>query len=376
MNRNKLFLVSVCMAAFTSAQETQEEWASAGKSRATWFARIHDRMQPQTFYGKVTDQGGTPLIGAEVHVSWEDVTVLSGKQSGNHCDLVQTDGAGCWKITLNKPHRAFISEVVFEGYAYVEDDKNYHRDLLEMRTTWETPVVSIMRKRGRTTFLIISPSGNRECDPIFQAKGTYSVSQSVDLLAWKSDPGWKYCATTEADLRVDAVFDTGRKCWDVTYSITNGPGGVVLSDKMLYEAPEDGYVPSASATLTNCYNLHKYVYVKSRSPMVYSRVLFVHDVGAGTNPSLRVSCKAWVNPYGDRSLEYDDLLENNWRVRKALTAESIQAIRSKRIVPRPDVERRIRETKERVAFEEAEQERRHKEWLEEMKKLKKDKSVE
>ena len=72
----------------------------------------------------------------------------------------------------------------------------------------------------------------------------------------------------------------------------------------------------------------------------------------------------------DRSLEYDDRLEINWRVREALTAESVAAIRSKRLPPKPDISQRIKETNERVVREEAEKDRRHKEWIEQQNKLK------
>ena len=82
-------------------------------------------------------------------------------------------------------------------------------------------------------------------------------------------------------------------------------------------------------TVTNVHDWRRYLYVRSRDPAIYSRVLFEHDASIGTNPSLRVSCKAWVNPYGERSLEADTrVTENHWRTRKELTAEAVQAIRS------------------------------------------------
>lgn len=371
MKNSSMILLVVCLAATGFAQETREEWAAAGKCRDAWFERIFDKILPQTVYGKVVDQYGAPISSAEVSIHWEDVTALSGKQSGIHNDHVRTDVSGCWTLTLSKPHSAYVSEVSKEGYECLS--KNNYGDtggnLVERKPAVDHPVVSVMRKRGPVTFLITSPNGNRWTDPLFQTKGTNSVSRPLDLLSWKSDPRWKDCATTNADLRIDAVFDADKKCWNVTYSVTNGPGGIVLSDKMLYEAPADGYSPSVAVTVTNVYGWRRYLYVKSREPAMYSRVLFEHGDSIGTNPSLRVSCKAWVNPYGDRNLEYDDRLANSWRVREALTAESVAAICSRRLPPKPDIAQRIKETDERVAREEAEKDRRHKEWLEQRNKL-------
>jgi hypothetical protein len=53
---------------------------------------------------------------------------------------------------------------------------------------------------------------------------------------------------------------------------------------------------------------------------------------------------------------------------EALTEEAKAAIREKRLPLKPDIAQRIKETDERVAREEAEKARRHKEWLEQRKK--------
>jgi hypothetical protein len=110
MKKCSMILLGTCLAAIVLAQETQEEWAAAGKSRAAWFERIFDRMLPQTAYGKVVDQNGVPLAKAEVGVRWEDVSALSGKHSGLHNDSVRTDELGRWELTLNKPFGAYISD--------------------------------------------------------------------------------------------------------------------------------------------------------------------------------------------------------------------------------------------------------------------------
>jgi hypothetical protein len=195
-------------------------------------------------------------------------------------------------------------------------------------------------KSGHPTFLIVAPVIGPLPGDLFKADATNAVSRPLDLLAWNGDirDGWRDSATTNADLRIDAAFDADRKHWNVTYSVTNGPGGVVLSDTMLCEAPADGYAPSVSATFTNGYDLKKYVYVKSRNPEVYSRVMFVHGAEGGAVPALRVSCKTWTNPYGDRSLEFDERADGAG-IAGGLAAAAKAALASGKYPERPDVGR-------------------------------------
>lgn len=155
------------------------------------------------------------------------------------------------------------------------------------------------------------------------------------------------------------------------YRATNGTDGIVLCDNFLYAAPEEGY--RKEVVLQSPSRRPKYLYLRSRSPAVYSRVLLEHDSWRepDTGENFRIRYKAWVNPYAERNLEADErVTKNNWRTGDELTEEAVQAIRSGRLPPKPDIGRRIRETNEKVAREEAVKERRHQEWLKEMEKLK------
>jgi hypothetical protein len=71
---------------------------------------------------------------------------------------------------------------------------------------------------------------------------------------------------------------------------------------------------------------------------VYSRVLFVHDVNRRENQPLRVSCSAWTNPYGDRSLEFDERADGA-DIAGGLAAAAKAALASGKYPERPDVGR-------------------------------------
>ena len=307
-----------------------------------------------TFYGKVVDTLGVPIPEATVNVSWYTVSPTGFYSRAPQRETLKTDKNGCFNKKC-KQVSSFFSSASKEGYVDVTEGS---RNFLNYRAQSEAnPVIITMRKKGPLSFLIVSPATGRLPDTVFHSDGTSAVNYPLDLLSWKSGPGWKYCATTNADLRIDAAFDAAKKCWNVTYSITNGPGGIVLSDKMLYEAPADGYAPSVSVTVTNVYDWRRYLYVKSRAPAIYSRVLFEHSASVGTNPSLRVSCKAWVNPYGDHSLEYDERADSLFGLEYGLRCEAVAALASGKYPERPDMAKRVDELREQLRKAKEEDER-------------------
>jgi len=142
---------------------------------------------------------------------------------------------------------------------------------------------------------------------------------------------------------------------------------------MLYEAPQTGYIPQATVIVTN-QEQGCYLYLKSRTPAVYSRIFFNHRYNNRGDLSLRLYCKAWVNPYGERSLEYDDSLETSWRVVDELKNEAKAAIRANKLPPKPDIPQRIKVMNARVAREKEESDRRHTEWVDKQEKLKEGKA--
>jgi hypothetical protein len=215
--------------------------------------------------------------------------------------------------------------------------------------------------------LIVDPGRN---NGLLWTVSNLTASASLDLLA--NSGGKRMPAVKKnADVQAEASFDTTGRCWTVVYRATNGTDGIVLCDNFLYAAPEEGY--KKEIVLQPSFRAPKYLYLRSRSPAVYSRVLLEHDSWRepDTGGNFRIRYKAWINPYGERNLEADErVTKDNWRTRNELTKEAVQDIRSGRLPPKSDIVRRIRETAERLAREEAVKEKRHQEWLKETEKLK------
>ena len=322
------------------------------------------------FFGQVVDMQGNPIPDATVNLSWHTLFIRGVSKTASLKETLKTDKNGCFKKKCSYVG-SFYAYVSKDGYEEVLADRP--GDFLDH--PWhseENPVITVLRKRGPLTFLIVSPSSGQWTDVIFGSDGTNSVSRPFDLLAWDSSRKWRDSATTNADLRIDAVFDVTEQCWNVTYSITNWPGGIVLSDEILYEAPAEGYVPRVSVTCTTNGSFRKYLYVKSRTPAVYSRVLFGHRMNFKDVPlAFGMGCTAWVNPYGERGLEYDERIDSAFFLTDILRKEALEAFAAGRYPEKPkDMGKLAEETRERVLREQEERNRRNREFQEQQRKLK------
>ena len=237
------------------------------------------------------------------------------------------------------------------------------------RTSETKPAIIVLRKKEPETFLIVSPTGNRSSCDLFRTAGTNSVNRPFDIFAWKGEWNWPDSATTNADLQINASFDVTGNHWIVTYAVTNGAEGLILSDTVLYEAPETGYSPCTTFVMTNQHQTC-YMYLKSRDPAVYSRIMFKHDFMTD-DQSLWISGKVWTNPYGDRNLEYDERIDSAFVLADTLRKEALEAFAVGRYPEKPkDMGKLAEETRERVLREQEERNRRQKEWQAEQKKLK------
>lgn len=219
------------------------------------------------------------------------------------------------------------------------------------------------RKIGETTFLIVNPGSN---NGLLWTVSNRTDRASLDLLAnvgeKKTPPDKRY-----ADVQADVSFDLTGRCWTVVYRATNGTDGIICSNKFLYEAPEAGY---QKELVLRCPSREpKYLYLRSRSPAIFSRVLLEHDAWQepDTGENFRIRYEAWINPYGDRNLEYDDRAEQSWRVKDELTEEAKAEIEAKRLPPKHDIPLRIKTMNARVVREKEESDRRHREWVERQK---------
>ncbi|HMO04667.1 MAG TPA: hypothetical protein PKC67_06795 [Kiritimatiellia bacterium] len=343
-----LLLLAASPCLWLSADNTSEVSAEEQAYR-TNLRGIYDNLEPVTIYGLVVDTEGHPIPDADVLVSWQHATVLIGTPDpGGRKEWVTSDENGRWAFTVTKPHRAFISDVRKDGYDYSGlVNPRASEDLINKPTAEVDPAVIVLRRKGEPTFLIIYPGGNRGSELLSRVVSPETKTNTLDLTARTRDTSGR---SAYSDLHVVVAFDETISSWSVTYATTNDTDGIIAETNQLYEAPLDGY---QNEIVVNGPPWPRYLYVKSRTPAIYSRLDLEHTLwfGSPTNQSLRISCKAWINPYGERNLEYQSDLDGVWRLREELEEEAISALRDNRLPAKPDLPMRIRQAKEEAEKE-------------------------
>lgn len=315
------------------------------------FREIYERLSPATIFGSVVDEKGNAIPDAEVKVGWERATYLIGPCDFGSDTWVKTDSNGRWKFEFSKPERAFVEDVRKSGYDYSRRDGSLGsgRNLVQNKTTAESPVVTIMRQMGQATFLI-----RREGRTSMRAQSPHSRTNRLDLMEERPE---RMKPDGYEDLRVALNWSTASNSWSLTFSAPGESAGVIAGTNLLYEAPSEGYQKEVTVEESPW---PTYLYLRSRALPVYSRIDLTYYPwkGGDTNQVMRIAYKAWTNPFGERNLEYDQQVEASSRVKLALTEEASVAVKSGQRFPRPDIGQRIMEMADRVAKEKAEKERR------------------
>ena len=177
------------------------------------------------------------------------------------------------------------------------------------------------------------------------------------------------------DWEVTAEKNSEKKEWTIHIKMNGENAGIQIGDKMLYEAPADGYEKEITFTLkcqeqpfdswdkdaSNAQDMHyqqlpKYLYLRLRNPGMYSRLLLDH---AWVNKeAINLQYYVVINPYGSRSLEpllsiydlkgvYQVTKEEHERSRELYDCrkEAEKAMKEQRLAPRPPFEQWIEEGK-------------------------------
>lgn len=335
-----LLIVSIAR----SDQKTNE--APDVQTRQAEFREIFEHLQPLHIYGKVTDQEGRPVADADVMLRWETAEFLIDEQKYSpQTEWLKSDEDGAWTFRIDKPHRVFVVEVKKAGYAHVAQHSygSAGGNLVEHKTTPDNPVVSVLRKKGETTFLLKESTLHLQVLASESGKTIgYDLVQREPIRNVENPGG---DGATHCDLKVEATFNTKEATWTAVLSPGNTDGGIVVSEQLLYEAPETGYQPEYPFTPEDRKPVMvKYIYLKSRDPAIYTR--FEIDYINANKDFFRISGKSLTNPYGDRNLEQATDLP--YEVTKQLSDEAKAAFRQNKRPEKPDLPKLVKEAKEKA----------------------------
>lgn len=250
---------------------------------------------PINFFGKVVDQGGQSVRGAQVEFGWND---LSGE--GTSKGQVLTDAQGAFSLT-NQKGKMLQVDVSKDGYYKLKSerlrsfeyadfsDKDYHEP------DASKPVLFHLVKKGAGDPLL---TGNVEMNA--PANGT---PVRMDLLN-----GGR--VAPEGQLEIAAVTSTLQYPprffdWRATISVPGG-GLVEQTDELGLAAPGEGYAPQVQFNYPVGApdwkrSVRRKYYIRFGSPVKYGRVEI--DVNGGRQA---VSVSYAVNPSGSQNLEPSD----------------------------------------------------------------------
>lgn len=341
-------LPSIGDAAETTREKTERE---AAENKMT---RIEEKLRQQDvairFYGKVQDQLDQLVEGAEIvlHITRfsPNMEKLFGETKEVH---VKTDSQGYFTISQEKGRSLYVKEIQKEGYAFSAKQNpigeyRYAGESQNFTPDQANPVVFRMRKTGPTAFLLQDRSVALQFRVAESGKMIgYDFVQRGPIRNVANPTGDDAVRVT--DLQVKATLNTNDATWAVVLSPGNTNGGIIVSEQLLYEAPNAGYQQEYTFTPEDRKPVKaKYVYLKSRDPAIFTRIEIEH-INANKD-FFRLSGKSVTNPYGDRNLEQATDLP--YEVTKQLTDEAKASFRQNKRPTKPDLPKLVKEAKEKA----------------------------
>lgn len=209
----------------------------------------------------------------------------------------------------------------------------------------QSPVIFHLRKQNDTAFLLETKYWDCQIltNESGKAKGYDFIRQVAvrDLMAPMLNG-----ETLTPDLMVKATLNTNDATWSVVLSPGDTNGGIIVSEQLLYEAPDTGYQPEYAFTPIDRKPVKaKYIYLKSRNPPVYMR-LELNEFNANKT-FFRLNVKsAIINPYGERNLEQATGLP--YEVTKQLTDDAKASFRQNKRPSKPDLPKLIKDAKDKA----------------------------
>ncbi|HEY1662004.1 MAG TPA: carboxypeptidase-like regulatory domain-containing protein [Verrucomicrobiae bacterium] len=253
-----------------------------------------DDNQSQDFYGKIVDQYGQPVVGAEVNVA----VLLS--MGGGSSQKTQTDANGLFQFTGLRGESLSITPKK-EGYQIDQAHLGLRGKNGPETNPDHRAIYSMWKLRG--------PEPMIHNNQRYQFKSDNRI-YTIDLLSGKMVEG----TNGTGDLLVQFQRPSQIKPhenFEWAFTMTAIGGGVieVTNDGYLNEAPANGYQPQYKfdPAIVNLnghgWNGEVTFYLKSRNGKVYGH--FHIRVNPVSRDGSSLEIESYVNPSGSRNLEFD-----------------------------------------------------------------------
>ena len=304
--------------------------------------KLQTGEQKIDFYGIVIDQHGKPVEGAKATFHASAYGILRPK----YTRLAAVSGAdGRFEIHGGKGARLYLEDIECHGYDFPREGntRGFTYDLAYVkrhRPDKENPVVFRLRKKHSEAVVLLSCKSRIWLSDDTEEEWTgWDLAKGAPATSTRkgnADYFWDYAVTGENNP------EKGE--WTLTIKMNGEQAGVLMSDKLLYEAPADGY--AKEVTLTFKYSEKpplNHLYLRLRDCGMYARLDVEH--GSVSEKGVYFSCKAVINPYGSRSLEPLLFSDEEYKRANECDREGMKALKAQRLAPRPPFEQWIKEGK-------------------------------
>jgi hypothetical protein len=269
----------------------------------------------------LSDQDGHPLSNLTVNCSIRNDGLAP--EPSEYTYRVVTNEQGVLELKLRPNESIYLEHITKEGYESVDAKNHIYTPLdysyikgaqtppLDVYNP-NKPVVFYLRKKGEPAYLIGEWHKNQRFDRAVSHK--FKIPLFTDWL----DPNGNRHPSIDSScvlIRGRASADTNDKYF-VTFFAPDANSGVLLSNTLLYEAPENGYQRSTEQTIRfvkEDTRINRYLYVKGENKSYYSRIDMQFDI---FDNRFYIDCIIFTNPEGSRNLEYDsDFQTKEWKRR-------------------------------------------------------------
>jgi len=256
--------------------------------------------QSQDFYGKVIDQYGQPVVGAEVAV---EINLAVGRSS---TQKTQTDANGLFQFTglrgqslsITPERRGFQIEghgLGLKGLNGPETNPNNRAIYTMWKLKGPEPMI-----HKEVSSRKIQPDGRRFTVDFLKNTITEGTNAAGDLLIQIQRP--------------PQVKPRGKYDWSFVMTAIDGGFIEVTNDDYLNEAPESDYQPQyqmnryatnvMNYSTRQLYRTDRTFFLKSRGGQVYGH-FHIMDLEPDYRGMAALQIEYYINPSGSRNLEFD-----------------------------------------------------------------------
>ncbi len=282
---------------------THEEFMARFEQRLKEKADAQERglnewRTPIEFYGKVVDENGNPVEGAQIEFSCTDLS-----PAGNSYYRTTSDADGLFSLNNVQGKLLVVRSIVKDGYYVSKQNRNnffYAGENENFIPEFGNPVVFHLRKKG-------------QAEPLITFKKSFRIPRDgtpveINFLSGKTT------ALGSGHLRVECwTQDKGRKSgqmYDWKCLITVPSGGLqIATNEFNFLAPEDGYQAGFEIdmpeTASNWSSDVEYKFFLKLADGKYGRMTFAMIAGGDHFCMIESS----LNPSGSRNLEFDPAVQ-------------------------------------------------------------------